>query len=135
MLTNAFTWDPFRDVEAMLATAERAWSTAGATPGVNVYANDESAVITTELPGVPAEAVQVQFDDGSLTITAERPATSEDGETLVRERPALRFSRSVSLPFAVDPSRIEARLRDGVLTVALSRPASDRPRRIQVSTN
>lgn len=139
MTTYAFTWDPFREVETMLAGAdrllERAWSTAGATPGINVYADDERAIITTELPGVAASDVQVQLHDGALTIAATRQGAAPEGETLAAERGALRFTRSVSLPFAVDPERIEARLKDGVLAIALTRAATDRPRRIQVNPN
>lgn len=139
MTTYAYTWDPFREVETMLAGVDRlldrAWSTAGATPGINVYADDDSAVVTTELPGVTANDVQVQLHDGVLTIGAQRSAEQATGEILASERGQLRFSRSVNLPFAVDPERVEARLQDGVLAVALKRAASDRPRRIQINPN
>ena len=139
MTTYAYTWDPFREVESMLAGVDRlidrAWTTAGATPGVNVYADDETAVITTELPGVQPADVQVQLHDDVLTLAAERKSDAAAGEALVAERASLRFSRSVSLPFAVDPDHVEARLNDGVLTVALKRAAADRPRRIVVNAN
>lgn len=140
MTAYAYSWDPFRDLESMFAGVDRlldrTWSTAGTTPGVNVYADDEAAVVTTELPGVSAGDVQVQLQDEMLTIAAERANPDEgQGEALVAERPAMRFRRSVNLPFAVDPEQIEARLVDGVLTVALKRAASDRPRQIQVAAN
>jgi len=139
MTTYAYTWDPFREVESMLAGVDRlldrTWSTAGATPGVNVYADDETAVVTTELPGVQPADVQVQLHADVLTLGAERKAEAATGEELLAERPALRFSRSVSLPFAVDPDHVEARLADGVLTIALKRTAADRPRKITVNAN
>jgi HSP20 family protein len=139
MTTYAFTWDPFREVETMLAGVDRildrTWSTAGATPGINVYADDDSAIVTTELPGVAASDVQVHLHDGVLTIAAQRTPENAAGAILASERGQLRFSRSVSLPFAVDPEHVEARLQDGVLAVALKRAASDRPRRIQINPN
>ena len=139
MTTYAYTWDPFREVETMLAGVDRlidrAWTTAGATSGVNVYADDETAVVTTELPGVLPADVQVQLHDDVLTLAAERKPEPADGEALVAERANLRFSRSVSLPFAVDPDHVEARLNAGVLAVTLKRAAADRPRRIQVNAN
>lgn len=139
MTSYAYTWDPFRELETMLAGVDRlldrTWSTAGATPGANVYADDETAVVTTELPGVLPADVQVQLHDDVLTLAAERKAEAADGEMLLAERPALRFSRSISLPFAVDPDQVEARLADGVLTVALKRAAADRPRKITVNAN
>lgn len=139
MTTYAYAWDPFREVESMLAgmdrLLDRARSTAGATPGVNLYASDEAAVVTTELPGVRPDDVQVQVHDDVLTLAAERKAEPAAGEPCVAERPALRFNRSIALPFAVDAERIEARLADGVLTVALKRAEADRPRRIAVNAD
>lgn len=134
MTYATYTWDPVRELATVVEHLERARSTAGSTPGINVYADETSAAITTELPGVKPDEVQVQLDDGVLTISASRAAAGDDG-LIARERPGLRFSRTVSLPFAVDPERIEARLKDGVLTVALQRAAADQPRRIQVAAN
>ena len=139
MTTYAYTWDPFREVESMLAGVDRlldrTWSTAGATPGINVYANDDAAVVTTELPGVQPADVQVQLHEDVLTLNAERKAEPAAGDELLAERAELRFSRSISLPFAVDPDHVEARLKDGVLTIALRRTEADRPRKITVTTN
>lgn len=139
MTSFAYTWDPFREVESMLAGVDRlldrAWTTAGATPGINVYADDESVVVTTELPGVAAGDVRVQLEGDVLSIGAERRSEDGPGEELARERGALRFSRSVSLPFAVDQDQVEARLSDGVLAVSLKRAAADRPRTIAVNAN
>ena len=139
MATYAYTWDPFREVQTMLAGVDRlidrAWTTAGATSGVNVYADDETAVVTTELPGVLPADVQVQLHDDVLTLGAERKPDAAAGEPLVAERASLRYSRSISLPFAVEPDHVEARLNDGVLTIALKRAAADRPRRITVNPN
>lgn len=139
MTYHAMSWDPFREVEAMLAGLDRltgrAWSTAGATPGVNVYASDDAAVVTSELPGVQPGDLEVRLHEDVLSIAANRaPEPAEEG-WLVRERPAAGFSRSVTLPFPVDPEQVEARLKDGILTIALKRAASDRPRRIQVNAN
>ena len=137
MVTSAYTWDPFNEIESMLngmdRLADRAWNTAGATPGINVYTDDETTVVTTELPGMTPADVQVQLHEDMLTLGAERKADEGSGEELVSERASLRFSRSISLPFAVDPDHVEARLSDGVLTIALKRAASDRPRHIQVN--
>jgi HSP20 family protein len=134
MTSTAYTWDPFRDIESLFASLDQARSTAGATPGVNIYTDDTSAAVVTELPGVKPDEVQVDLHDDVLTIAANRAAGPAEG-LLMRERPDLRFSRSVTLPFQVDPERIEARLKDGVLTVALKRAAADQPRRIQVTAN
>jgi HSP20 family protein len=137
MVTSAYTWDPFSELETMLTgmdrQVDRAWNTAGATPGINVYIDDETAVVTTELPGMTPADLKVQLSDDILTLGAERKAEEGSGEALVSERACVHFNRSISLPFAVDPDHVEARLNDGVLTIALKRAASDRPRSIQVN--
>jgi len=144
MTAYAMSWDPLREVEQLFAALDsdrfynRAWSTAGDTPGVNVYADEETAVVTTELPGVQPGDVSVQMHEDVLSIAATPKtdaAAEAETEWLGRARPQLTFTRSVSLPFQVDPDHIEARLKDGVLTVALKRAAADRPRRIQITGN
>lgn len=134
-MISTYSWDPFHDLATTLAGLDRALSTAGATPGVNLYADDDGAEVTTELPGVAAGDVQVQLQDDVLTISATRSAGNGDGEVLAAERPQLRFSRSISLPFAADADQVQARLADGVLHVTVKRAASDRPRRIAVNAN
>jgi len=139
MTTCAYTWVPFREVETLLAgvdrVLDRAWTTAGTTPGINVYTDDENAIVTTELPGIQTADVQLQLHDDVLNISAERKPSDVAGERLTSERPALRFNRSVSLPFAIDPEQVEARLHAGVLVITLKRAATDRPRRIQINSN
>jgi HSP20 family protein len=137
MTTCAMSWDPFRDIETMLSgldhANDRAWSTAGATPGINVYATEETAVVTSELPGVQTGDITVQLYEDVLTIAAKRISDPTATDWLARERPDLDFSRSVNLPFSVDPEHIEAGLKNGVLTISLKRTASDRPRHILVN--
>src|ERR1035437_872908 len=102
MTAYAMSWDPFREFETMLAgldrLADHTWSTAGATPGINVYADDETAVVTSELPGVKAEDLNVQLHEEVLTITAKRTSEPAIAGCLVQERPDLDFNRSVNLP-------------------------------------
>ncbi len=70
------SWDPYREIETMLSgfdnANDRAWSTAGATPGINVYATEDTAVVTSELPGVQAGDLNVQLYEDVLTISAKR---------------------------------------------------------------
>ena len=129
-------WDPVREIASMLAgmdrLVDRARSTAGSTPPVNVYAGDDAAAVTIELPGVPADAVQIHLHGDALTIAASTPQEQADG-WLVRERAPIDFRRSVQLPFPVDPEQVTARMTDGVLSVTLHRAAQDRPRRIAIA--
>jgi HSP20 family protein len=135
MTSASYTWDPFREMASLFDNLDRAVSTAGDTPGINVLADDDAVVVTSELPGAKADDVQIDLQDNVLTISAQRRLEADDDTWLTRERSNIRFSRSVQLPFQVDEQQVEARLRDGVLRVALKRAAADKPRRIAITAN
>jgi HSP20 family protein len=136
MTYHTTTWDPFRDLAGLLVAFDHARGHGhghAEAPELNLYASDDAAVVTAELPGVAPADVQVQLHDEVLSIAAQRQPLEAAG--LGIERQPVRLGRSVQLPFAVDPDHVEARLKDGILTVSLRRAAADRPRRIAVSSN
>lgn len=100
---------------------------------VSVWSHDEAMALTVEVPGVAKEQLQIEATCDTLTISGERKASTTDGTWLSRERQTGRFSRTVSLPWRIDPDRVEAQLVDGILTVALRRAESDKPRKIAVA--
>lgn len=124
------TRNPFRDLERLVeelsgsfqrsfpATFDR----AGEVP-LNVWANDQVAVVTAETPGIDPASISVNVLGDAVTISGKRPHGAQGEST---------FTRTVHLPFRVDADRTEARCVDGVLTVALHRPEAERPRTIAV---
>jgi len=107
--------------------------TASAAVPVSVWSNDEAIAVTVEVPGVAKDHLQIEATCDTLTISGERRASASDGTWLSRERQAGRFSRTVSLPWRIDPDRVQAQLVDGILSIALRRPESDKPRKIAVA--
>jgi HSP20 family protein len=91
-------------------------------------------VYAFDLPGIPEDKIGVEFEDGSLTVSAERERTQETSdERFYRfERRFGSFSRTIGLPQGVDESAISADYRDGVLEVHVRKPEQSKPRRIQV---
>ena len=74
--------------------------------------------------------------DPGKVMTAERKLTAPEGYAPRRqERASFRFSRSVALPVKVDPEKVTAAVKDGVLTVTLSKAEEARPRQIQVKVS
>ena len=128
MTSFASTWDPISALEAAFAPYERRLH-AVRQPPVNLHANEETAIVTAELPGISAGEVQLQVHDGVLTLEARRQPDQATGD------PGRHYHRHIALPYAVDAERVEARLRDGVLHVKLTRAAHDRPRVIPVTNN
>ncbi|HBZ68761.1 MAG TPA: hypothetical protein DEP35_03015 [Deltaproteobacteria bacterium] len=135
------TWDAFenlrREVDQLFARAghERPASSHGVYPAVNLYETADGFVLTAELPGMKLEEIELAVHGNRLTIRGERKISyPDDGRTNLhrRERAAGQFRRAIELPLAIDSEKVEASYRNGVLLVKLPKPATHRPRRIEV---
>lgn len=134
-------WDPFAEMRRLQADMNRLFEGAGAYPvpraypPVNLWLGDDSVVVTAELPGLSSDDINLAVREDTLTIEGERKApTADEGASWHRrERPFGTFSRSIELPFRVDPDRVKARFDNGVLEVELQRPKEDLPRRIAIN--
>jgi len=106
-------------------------------PSADVYETEDALVMVAELPGVKQEDVRVTVLDGALTLRGERKEVpAGEGEAaLHRERVAGPFVRHVLLPAFVDPARITATYRDGVLTIRAPKKEAAKARRIAVEVN
>jgi len=107
----------------------------GVHPPVNLYESADGFVLTAELPGMKLADIELAVHGNRLTIRGERKISyPDDGRTNLhrRERQAGQFRRAVELPVAIDSEKVEASYRSGVLLVKLPKPASQRPRRIEV---
>jgi HSP20 family protein len=135
-------WDPWREMghlqhemSRLLADARsHAGGTAREFPPVNLYANEHDLLLTLEIPGVDPSQVDVTVTGDAVTISGERPVeVAQDGNNFHRrERPGGQFRRSLQLPFEVDPSRTEAAYEKGTLRVKMTRPETQKPRKIAV---
>ena len=108
----------------------------GAFPAINIGNTPTSVEIYAFAPGIDPKQVDVTIDRGVMTISGERPSAlpQDDGKVNVygNERFAGTFRRAISLPEDIDPSKVEATYRDGVLRVSVSRRESALPKRITV---
>ncbi len=97
---------------------EPAWDTK---PAVDVVEKDKAYEVTAELPGMDEKNIEVQFSDGVLTIKGEKKEETEEKKKdyYVSERRYGSFRRSFQVPDGVDPEKIDASFKNGVLTVTL----------------
>jgi HSP20 family protein len=105
-------------------------------PPVDIFENDnDEVVIKAELPEVKREDISVTFENNVLTIKGERKAeqVTKDERFQRAERHSGSFSRSFTLPATVDPTRIAASYKDGVLTITLPRREESKPKQISVN--
>ena len=121
-------WDPFRDFG--FTTPNNAW-----TPPVDIYqTGDHELVLKAELPDMTREDIDINIENFVLTIKGEKKVASDVKEEQFHhvERRYGTFTRSFSLPQTVDPSRVSAEYRQGVLTVRLPLREDAKPRSIKV---
>jgi HSP20 family protein len=87
-----------------------------------------------DVPGVKADDLQVTVDNHVLTIKGARRFEGKENEQVILGRAYGTFSRSYTLPDAVDDARLEADLADGVLTVRIPKHPKAQPRRIPIGS-
>jgi HSP20 family protein len=103
-------------------------------PAINIWTSESGAIVRTEIPGINADDVDISLVHDTLTIKGLRnPEATQEGQICHRqERGSGQFSRSIKLPFVVDPDGVKAGFADGVLQIELPQSASARPRKISV---
>jgi HSP20 family protein len=103
-------------------------------PRVNVLEHDDAVVIEAEVPGVARDQAEIEVRDGTLYLKAHAP---KNGETKngyhVQERFGASYYRAFKLGNTINPEKIEAKLKDGLLTVTLGKSDRLKPRAIAVN--
>ena len=105
-------------------------------PSLNIWADEESVMVTAELPGVKAEDLDISVEGGSLTLSGSREPVDlpEGGQVHRRERSHGKFTRSINLPFEVEVDEVEASLKNGLLHLRLPRAEADKPKKITIQS-
>ena len=108
---------------------------AGVFPLINLTEDKDNYFVRAELPGVNADALDIQVTGNNLAISGERKiAAEEEGARYHRrEREAGTFSRMIGLPGEVDSDRVEAKLQNGILTIVISKAEIAKPKQISVN--
>ncbi len=131
-------WDPALEVGRLQDEMNRLF--LGATgaiheyPPVNLFSNADGVLVTTELPGVKPEELDISVNGDLLTLKGAR-VEEKIGEQDVwhrRERFSGKFTRTVQLPFRVDPNAVAATFSKGVLSISLPRAEEDKPKKISI---
>jgi HSP20 family protein len=106
-------------------------------PPIDLVEAEDRFLLKADLPGLSESDVNIEVQDGTLTISGERKAEHEQREKgwYRIERSFGSFNRSLTLPDGVDPERIEASFSDGVLEVRIPKPEERKPRRISISSS
>jgi HSP20 family protein len=143
-MTTLVRWDPLREAAAMHTELSRlmnglfegngrqsqAW-----VPTLDVWETPDSVHYAFDLPGLTQDAIQVEVEDGALTVSATRTREQKPaGDTFHRfERRFGTFSRTIGLPQGISEDAIDASYVNGVLEISVPKPEQPKPRRIEVA--
>ncbi len=112
----------------MLSLAPEFAADRGNRFAVDLYEDKDNTYVRAELPGVDRKDINVEMVDDYLTISGSRKTFSADGKA----GEAVEFSRSISIPEAVQADKVAAAYENGVLTVTLPKREEAKPRKVTV---
>ena len=115
--------DVFRDFDSRLPSFGSLSSFGGAWPNVEVSETDKEIQVTAEIPGLDEKDVEVLLNDGVLTLKGERQSETEDKDRRVSERFYGHFERRIPLGTDIEEDKVEARFKNGVLSIVLPKSA------------
>jgi HSP20 family protein len=144
-MTTLVRWEPFREIATLQNEMSRLMNTLGGgngdsdstrswVPALDVWETEDEVVYALDLPGIPEDRISIEFEDGALTVSAQRERTQEasDDRLYRYERRFGTYSRTFGLPQGVTEDQIKADYNEGVLEVHVTKPEQPKPRRIQI---
>jgi len=142
-MTTLVRWEPFREAAAMHNELSRLMNglfegsgrqSQTWVPTLDVWETESALVYAFDLPGISQESINVEVEDGALTVAAERSRTTEVSQERFHrfERRFGSFSRTVGLPQGVSEDDIKASYKDGVLEIVVPKPEQAKPKKIAV---
>lgn len=103
-------------------------------PPVDVAETQDRIIVRAEVPGMRQEDIQIEFENGLLTLRGERAIERSEGMTWHRvERVYGNFSRTFTLPRTVDAEKITASYREGVLEIEVPKREEAKPKQIRIA--
>ena len=134
--------DPFDTLLAFQRALENSFSSGwlgggtaarGAYPPINVFQQGDDLVAIVEMPGVNKEDLNIQAKENTVRIAGQKQIDYPENVSLHRrERLSGVFDRTLVVPMQIDPDRIQAEYKDGLLALFIPRAEQDKPRTIAV---
>lgn len=106
-------------------------------PAVSITENDDCVLVTAEMPGIDADDLNIRVDNDILTLSGvKREETQEEKDNVYRvERMYGSFTRRIALPSHVNPDKVKANLKNGVLRLEMTKTAGDAGKSIKIQAS
>ena len=148
-MTFVTRFDPFREFVTLQDRMNRlfrenqpdgrdeALTTSSFAPPVDIYEDEHNITLKIEVPGIDEKDIDVRIENSTLTVHGERKLEREEKEENYRrvERQYGSFTRTFTLPNAVDSEKVEAHYDKGVLKVQLAKKSEAKPKQIKVNAS
>jgi HSP20 family protein len=144
-------WDPFRNMTTLQDRINRIFDETASRsqdydvevsqcdwrPVVDIYDSEKAIVINAELPGVTKDTITLDVKENILTLKGERKSDEEvRKENYYRmERCFGTFERAFTLPSTVDPAKITANFKDGILKIEIPKAEEKKPKQITINVD
>jgi len=124
-----------RELDRLFGDLERAPSFAATNAPAVAFADaGEALTLRVDLPGLTEKDIDIDVTANVLSLKASRKVEAPEGYTAHRrERQSFSFAQSYELPTRIDPEKVQASLKQGVLTLTLPKAAEAQPKRVTVS--
>lgn len=132
-------YNPFREMDRWFNQMSRTTTTDRVMP-MDLLRDGDQFIVKMDLPGVAPESIDIDVDDRTLTVRAERKqlemtTNDEKNQWMSRERSYGSYARQLTLGTGLDLSGISADYTDGVLTISIPVAEEAKPRKIKVASN
>ena len=144
-------WDPFRNMTTLQDRINRIFDETASRsqdydvevsqcdwrPVVDIYDSEKAIVTNAELPGVTKDTITLDVKENILTLRGERKSDEEvRKENYYRmERCFGTFERAFTLPSTVDPAKITANFKDGILKIEIPKAEEKKPKQITINVD
>ena len=103
-------------------------------PRVDIYENEQEVLLVADLPGVAPGNIDLRYERGELTLFGKRDARPHAGQEILEEAQESDFYRVFQLHESINAAKIDAELKQGVLTVHLPKHETAKPKLVTVTT-
>jgi HSP20 family protein len=113
-----------------------AYPTSSEFPAFNIWGSPDQVVVTTEVPGIDPNLIDISVSGSTLTVRGLRnPEQVEKGVSYHRrERWHGKFGKTIELPFTIEADKVEARFSKGILYITLPRSEAEKPKKVTIKS-